>query len=253
MRARDLLDGREIEIAARLTVNATGAGVNTLLEPVGASIRIPMLKVMNLVTERDAGEAALGGRTAAGRSLFLVPWRGRAVFGTWQSASFCRPEETGIVEADVVTFIREINEAFPIARLAIDRRHDDPSRHRARRSDANGGIALEGHEHVRDHASDAQWRIEGLMSVVGAKYTTARGVAERVTDRVFTKLQRRAVPCRTATAPLPGGDITDVAARSPWPGGSAVSICRATRFRIWSRRTARATRKSWRSAKTRPT
>src|SRR3989338_6372559 len=121
VRARDSVDGRELDIAARVTINATGACVDKLLEPLGASIRIPMLKVMNLVTERDAGEAALGGRTADGRSLFLVPWRGRALFGTWQAAALCRPEETAIVEADVAAFIRELNEAFP----SLDLRPND--------------------------------------------------------------------------------------------------------------------------------
>ena len=210
VRVRDSVDGREIEIAARVTVNATGAAADALLEPVGAAIGIPMLKVMNLVTVRDAGEAALGGRTAAGQNLFLVPWRGRAVFGTWQAASLCRPEETGILEADVVAFIREINEAFP----SLDLRSNDVTMiHRGIVPGvaSKGRISLAKHEHVHDHARDGNG-VEGLMSVVGAKYTTARRVAERVTDRVLAKLQRRAVPCRTATTALPGGEIKDVAA-----------------------------------------
>jgi glycerol-3-phosphate dehydrogenase len=212
VRARDVIDGREIEIAARLTVNATGAGVDMLLEPVGAATRIPMLKVMNLITQRDAGEAALGGRTAAGRSLFLVPWKGRALFGTWQSAALCRPDDTGIVEADVVAFLRELNEAFP----SLDLRLNDVTMiHRGivPAVTSNRGISLEGHEHVYDHASHAgAGTLEGLVSVVGTKYTTARGVAERVTDRLFTKLQREPVACRTATTALPGGDIEDIGA-----------------------------------------
>jgi glycerol-3-phosphate dehydrogenase len=169
---------------------------------------------MNLVTRRDAGEVALGGRTAAGRSLFLVPWRGRAVFGTWQSTSLCRPEDTSIVESDVVSFIREINEAFP----SLDLRAADVTLiHRGivPAVAVDGGYSLEGHEQVRDHAKEvtgARGTIEGLVSVLGAKYTTARGVAERVTDRLFPKLQRPSVPCRTAVTSLPGGDITDVAA-----------------------------------------
>ena len=211
VRARDGIDGRELDIAARVTVNATGSAVDRLLEPLGAWIRIPMLKVMNLVTERDAGEAALGGRTAAGRNLFLVPWRGRALFGTWQSASLCQPDETGIAEADVVSFIREINEAFP----SLDLRSNDVTMiHRGivPAVTSNGRISLEGHDHLHDHASDGVHGLEGLMSVVGAKYTTARRVAERVTDRLFAKLQRSPVACRTATTALPGGNIKDVAA-----------------------------------------
>ena len=174
VRARDSVDGRELDIAARVTINATGACVDKLLEPLGASTRMPMLKVMNLVTERDAGEAALGGRTADGRSLFLVPWRGRALFGTWQAAALCRPEETAIVEADVAAFIRELNEAFP----SLDLRPNDVTMiHRGivPAATSNGRIALEGHEHVKDHASDGAGGLDGLMSVVGKKYTPSCG------------------------------------------------------------------------------
>ena len=56
------------------------------------------------------------------------------------------------------------------------------------------GFSLEGHEQVRDHAVSGAERLDGLISVVGAKYTTARRVAERVTDRLLSKLQRRRLP-----------------------------------------------------------
>jgi len=49
-----------------------------------------------------------------------------------------------------------------------------------------------------------------LISVSGPKYTTARATAERLTDRLLTKLHRSAVPCHTATTALPGGGIRDV-------------------------------------------
>ncbi len=52
---------------------------------------------------------------------------------------------------------------------------------------ANGRIALEGHEQVRDHAGQG---INGIVSVAGVKYTTARAVAEHVTDKVVAKLQQ---------------------------------------------------------------
>ena len=210
--ARDALEAREIEIAARVTVNATGSGVDQLLQPVGASTRIPMLTAMNLVTRRAAAEAALGGRSASGRYVFLVPWRGRALFGTWESARANEPHDTGASQADVADvepFIIALNEAFP----SLDLTRDDVTLiHRGvvPAIAAGGRIALEGHEQVLDHARDGPTKLDGLVSVVGAKYTTARRVAERVTDRLLAKLQQRPVPCRTATTPLPGGSVRDL-------------------------------------------
>jgi glycerol-3-phosphate dehydrogenase len=119
MRAKDMLGSGELEIGARLTVNATGSAIDRLLQPLGTPTRMPMLKAMNLVTRRDAGDEALGGRGLSGRNLFLVPWRDRAIFGTWESERACDPDDTGVDERDVASFMAELNQAFPALDLTF--------------------------------------------------------------------------------------------------------------------------------------
>src|SRR4051794_11183117 len=204
--ARDSLGARTIAIAARLTVNAAGGRVDRLLEPLGIATGIPMLRAMNLVTKRDAGDEALGGVSSSGRNLFLVPWRERALFGTWESGRTLDPGDTGVQEGDVAAFIAELNQAFP----ALDLKLDDITlvHHGSVPAAVNGGrVALERHEQIRDHAAQG---FDGLLTVAGTKFTTARGVAERVTDTAFAKLHKKPVPCRTATTPLPGGSLRDI-------------------------------------------
>jgi glycerol-3-phosphate dehydrogenase len=203
VRAVDTVSGRELDIAARITVNATGADVERLIAPLGASAPIPLLKAMNLVTRRDAGEEALGGVAKSGRHLFLVPWRDRALFGTWESRETCTPDDHGVNERDVAAFIVDLNQAFPSLDLKLaDVTHVHHGAVPAV-AHADGRASLRRHELVRAD-------IDGLITVAGAKYTTARAVAERVTDTVLRMLQRPAVPCRTATAALPGGSVRDV-------------------------------------------
>jgi glycerol-3-phosphate dehydrogenase len=206
IRAKDMLGSGQLEIGARLTVNATGSAIDRLLQPLGTPTRMPMLKAMNLVTRRDAGEEALGGRGLSGRNLFLVPWRERAIFGTWESERACDPDDSGVDERDVASFIAELNQAFP----ALDLTFADVTlvHHGVVPAVAHGDrVRLQGHTQIRDHASDG---VEGLITVAGTKYTTARAVAERVTTKILAKLQRAAVACRTATTPLPGGSIRDI-------------------------------------------
>jgi glycerol-3-phosphate dehydrogenase len=204
--ARDTLGGGTIEIAARVTVNATGSAVDRLLKPLDTATGIAMMKVMNLVTRRDAGEEALGGRSTTGRNLFLVPWRERALFGTWEADRVCEPDDTSIDERDVLAFIAELNQAYPALDLGLA---DITLVHRGVVPAAVHGsrVAPDGHDQVRDHAAQG---IEGMVSVAGAKFTTARAVAQRVTGTLLRKLQHEAVPCRTATTPLPGGSVRDV-------------------------------------------
>jgi glycerol-3-phosphate dehydrogenase len=51
--------------------------------------------------------------------------------------------------------------------------------------------------------------VKELISVIGAKYTTARATAERTVDLVLRKLGRGGVPCRTMDAVLPGAGLDD--------------------------------------------
>lgn len=201
-RGRDRQTGRGLEISARVTVNATGAAIDRLVTPLGAGPPTPMLKAMNLVTRRRAGDTAIGGRAASGRLLFMVPWRGRALFGTWESPRACDPGDTSVAEADLAAFIDELNQGFPTLNLTMD---DVTLVHRGivpAIVHPDGRVTLARRERIRDD-------VEGIVSVAGAKYTTARATAERVVDGLFRKLQRAAVPCRTSDTPLPGGETRD--------------------------------------------
>ena len=205
-RARDTIGARTIDVSARVTVNATGAALDRLLEPIGAATRTPMIKTMNLVTRRDAGEESLGGRSPSGRYLFMVPWRERALFGTWEAGRVSDACDSAVSDSEVAAFVGELNHAFPaldltFADITLIHRGVVPAAVRG------GKAGLEGHDQIRDHAAEGT---EGLVSVAGTKYTTARAVAERVTDLLMQKLQRAPVTCRTATTLLPGGGTRDV-------------------------------------------
>jgi glycerol-3-phosphate dehydrogenase len=188
-----------------VVVNATGGAVDRLLGASGITSGVPMLKAMNLITSRQAADVALGGRGPTGRTLFRVPWRGRALFGTWESATTAAADDTSVRRSDVLAFLAEVNGAFPSAQLGPS---DVTFVHRGvvpAVVRADGRAVLQGHEQIRDHGERG---VEGLITVAGTKYTTARAVAERVTNRILVKLGRSPVTCRTAEEPLPFSDET---------------------------------------------
>ncbi len=204
--AADRLDGHTFDIAARLTINATGGHVDGLLGSIERDSRTPMLMAMNLVTRREAGDEALGGRSGSGRNLFMVPWRGRALFGTWESSTTVAPDAP-VNPHDVTAFLRELNEAFPAldltpADISLVHRGIVPAAVNA------NGVALAKREVVTDHVAHG---VEGLISVAGSKYTTARGVAERMVNLALRRLGEAPRPCHTAARPLPGGQVRDLA------------------------------------------
>jgi glycerol-3-phosphate dehydrogenase len=200
VRATDRRTGDTIDIAARTIVNATGASLDRLLAPAGFATQMPVMKAMNLVTRVAAPPQAIGGRSSSGRNFFMVPWRGRAVFGTWESPAVVEPSDVSVRAADVAAFVHDINHAFPSLQIGED---DVTFVHRGvvpALVRPDGRVALDGHEQVHDHRRDDHPEI---ISVAGTKYTTARAVAEKVTTRLVAVLGRRPVVCRTAELPLP--------------------------------------------------
>lgn len=207
VRAVDRLTGGSLDIAAGVTVNAAGAG-RVRLAPGGHATRL--LRALNLVTRRDAGDEAIGARTRSGRHLFLLPWRGRALFGTWESAGFCSPDEPDAPADEVGQFIEMLNAAFPSLDLTLA---DITLVHRGlvpAFPASDGRAVLEGRDRIADHGSGPE-PTHGLITVAAAKYTTARALAQRAVDLVVAKLARQAAPCRTAATPLPGGELGDIA------------------------------------------
>jgi glycerol-3-phosphate dehydrogenase len=211
VRARDLESGGDLEVRARMVLNATGPGVNRLL--VQAEIQPPsnpMLLGMNVVLRRPVvGTHAVGAR-GAGRYLFLVPWRDRAILGTAYDPADAAPE------AAVVRFLGEGARAFPWAGLELG---DVALVHRGLVPARGGPEALETRSRVVDHEADD--KVPGIVSMRGVKFTTARAEAEKAVDLILRRLGRSAPPSRTATTPL--------AAARPLEGSVAERTLRAVR------------------------
>jgi glycerol-3-phosphate dehydrogenase len=206
MEVRDLLDGRTVTIEARATINAAGARVPDIMAMFGDPRPVPMLKAMNLVTIARISDMALAAPTASGRMLTLVPWRGRAIVGTSQSAVVPPGARATVTTAEVQAFIAEANEAFPAlqltpAHVSLVHRGIVPAT-----VDRRGSAMLRSEAPLFDHRSAGA---PGAFSVLGLKYTSARGVAERTIDTVARRAGFRVARSETSVRTLPGGGIAD--------------------------------------------
>ena len=207
MRVRDSLGGSELEIEAQAIVNAAGAAMGEVAAMLGVSRPFPLLKAMNLVTSKRATDMALAAAGADGRMLTLVPWRGHAIVGTSQSdRAVTGSVANEVSDAEVEAFIRQANHAFPALQLT---RADVRLVHRGwvpARAAADTGAALLPESRILDHAADGAPR---ALTIVGAKYTTARRTAERAVDLLGKKLGKRLAKSQTAATLLPGAGIAD--------------------------------------------
>jgi glycerol-3-phosphate dehydrogenase len=202
------------DITARVVVNATGPQADALLARLtggGLPRLVPGLSLgLNLVTRPLGLEAAVGG-TARGRLFFAAPWRGVTIAGTGHEpyTGDVDAPAPAVSAADVDGFLRDFHAAFPRAGLT---RADIRLVHRGLlpvAATSGREVRLLKTSVVRDHAEDGH---PGLVSVVGTRFTTARHTAALAVDRVCAGLGKAPLPCGTATTPLAGADIPDLAA-----------------------------------------
>lgn len=218
-RVRDTLDGTEFDIAAKLVINAAGPWANEVLASLDPAARAPVPGLalgLNFVIKRSllpSYAAGLRFRRNTGESqrlLFLMPWRGHTLAGTYYRPHQGPADSLKVTEEDIAVLLSDLTHAYPSAELT----HDDiaavlpgllPVKHTGL---ANGEPVLANHFSIVDHAG--RDGIEGLMTVVGVKYTTARDVAARTLKRALSKLGRPKVVPGSDRLPLPGGAIPDL-------------------------------------------
>ena len=188
---RDTATGRAFEAAGRIVLNAAGPAADALLRTAGiARPAVPHLRAVNLVLRRPlTGDLAVGA-PSEGRYLFSVPWRGRSIVGTAYAAESTPPLDLAR------DFVAEAARALPWTGL---RAADVALVHKGRVP--GDGRRLVSRSRLVDH--EREDGVLGVMTLVPAKYTTARAVAEALVDRALGRLQRPWAPSRTALTPLP--------------------------------------------------
>jgi glycerol-3-phosphate dehydrogenase len=206
VRAVDHFGGGELQIGARVVLNATGPWVDTVCrlagDPVGPHLQ-PTKGVHLVAPDLGLSAAFLLLHPADGRVWFVLPWMGKTLLGTTDTLCPNSPDTLTVTPADVAYLLDGYNHYFapPLTeaellghfvglRPLVRARPGEPS------------------------ALSREYRLftspSGLLSVAGGKYTTYRRMAEVVTDEIARRLGRRRV-CRTADLPLDG------APRRPWP------------------------------------
>jgi glycerol-3-phosphate dehydrogenase len=208
-RVKDALEGGEVEVRARVVVNATGPWSDDTERLAGSTTpAVHGSKGVHILVPRQriGNEAALTLLTPTdGRVFFVLPAGDMAIVGTTDTFESVNPDEVRASRADVTYLLDAANHFFPAAALttndviaawaglrplvASDASGEDP-----------GGVS-------REHAVSE--RVPGLVRITGGKLTTYRIMARDTVDAVQRSLGARRTRARTADVPLAGGGLTD--------------------------------------------
>ena len=209
---RETLPGapaRTARVSSRMIVNAAGPWVDAVraLEAPGATGRLKLTKGVHLAVPREKLPVS---RTiifpaADRRSVFAVPKGETTYIGTTDTFHPTTEDWPAITAQDADYLLTAAAAWFSVSPLT-----------RADIASAWSGVrplvAEEGKSASDISRKDELWTgPAGVLSIAGGKLTAFRKMAERVVDQIEEALGRKLSKSRTATDPLPGGDV-DVAA-----------------------------------------
>jgi glycerol-3-phosphate dehydrogenase len=214
VQAKDGRSDRVFEIKARQVLNCAGAWTDNLLGTTSLYSEYATSVAMNVIVDKVWSEVAAGlpsdpedGRPP--QILFFVPWRDKTMIGTWHIPCNDSPDEFIMTEEVLQPFIDEINITHRLLNLTLeDIQHVTWGFLPVNKEDADKKqVKLTRDGVVIDHQKKDN--IQGLVSVLGVKYTTARVVAEKAIDLAVNILDVKANKCQTHRMPVSGGKIDD--------------------------------------------
>ncbi len=231
--AEDRLTGRSFTVRGRVVVNATGPWVDRTAAALttGAHRLLAPTKGIHLVTRQLTDEALIfrvpvPGRPGERRVMFVIPFLGRSLLGTTDTAPRIRDAADSFLEDDIYPtadevrhVLEEVGRLLPGAQLGPE---DVIATFGGWRPLVAPPAAGQSESRIsREHVI----RVDptGLVTVAGGKYTTSLAMARQVVDRLTPLLGpslRRRRP-HADEVPLGGGDI---------PGHDL------DRYRVWARR-----------------
>lgn len=222
--AHDCLSGERFEIRSRITVNAAGPWAGRLLHADGELRLDPepgFSRDLAFVIDRSfSASHALGCQARShdsdalldrgARHLFLTPWRGKTLVGVWHRYSRANPDRLTVSKEELGSFLDEINGAYD----GLDLGYDDIEL-------INTGLILFGSEGDQASSSDHSFAkrsvlhdhrvdgIDGLITLVGARATVARGLGDRTLDLVDLKLRGSTSNASSEFETIHGGDFDE--------------------------------------------
>ncbi len=139
--------------------------------------------------------AAVSAITPAGRHCFLIPWRGH-------------PDDYRVTCESILELIDEVNGSFEGPKLTVNHvLHTYGGLRPLVESGTKETYKSSRKYEIQDNAA---YGIGGLLTVEGGKWTTSRGLAEKVVDRLGEKPGLSISPSVSAGQCLKGSEIRDM-------------------------------------------
>lgn len=192
VKVADLLNDKEYDFTADLTINCTGPWSDIVLNSAsngnGKEHRIRRSEGIHIITKRICNKHTVLTMTKDGRHVMLMPWRNHSLIGTTDKEYNGNPDDYKVTKQSIQELLDEINENYGAEKLKYNDVQFAYGGMRPLVDDQTEGSYESSRKYeIFDNAKEG---LDGLLTVEGGKYTTSRKLADHVMRKVSKKLKR---------------------------------------------------------------
>ena len=220
--ARDLVTSETLEVRSRLVINAAGPWCDQVNNDESLHrLNTGFARGAHIITRPLLGHYAValpsafrseGVATRGHRHIFVIPWRNHSLIGT----SYMEAQEPSLglvpTEQEIEQLIESVNQSVPRAELSRSDVLQSFAGYYPLQSETieHGVYQGTGEYRLVDH--EVVDSVGGLITALGAKFTTARRLAEMTAQLAEEKINRKKRPKTHTTRgiKLPGGKISNI-------------------------------------------
>jgi glycerol-3-phosphate dehydrogenase len=201
----DAESGRSFKVRASVVINATGVFADSMrqLDDGAAKPTLQPSRGVHIVLPREflpSDHAIMVPHTDDGRVLFVIPWHGRTLVGTTDTAVEHAELEPHATDEDLGFILRNAGRYLARTPGVADILSVFSGLRPLARPESDAATK----SISREHAIDAS--PSGLVTVTGGKWTTYRLMAEQTVDFAMESMGLEARPCHTRELRLHGYD-----------------------------------------------
>ncbi|NOZ11438.1 MAG: FAD-dependent oxidoreductase [Gammaproteobacteria bacterium] len=220
--ASDLLSGGPVTVNANFVIDATGpwSKLNHHKWLPDGTAQGEFAKAVNLVYPFEVSNKAFGAKVQSSsgtgplssRLLFSAPWKGSSMVGTWYFPAEDPEKDNALTQAQLDVCVEDVVTLCSLEKdLAIKPSHVHIGLVPVKKRFKENVFPMLSEETITtDHKKVSG--LEGLVSVFGVKYTTARSVAEKTIDLVEVRSGKCGPASVSRYTPLYGGEIKNFSA-----------------------------------------
>ncbi|MBU8893293.1 MAG: glycerol-3-phosphate dehydrogenase/oxidase [Bacteroidales bacterium] len=196
IKVADLLNDKEYDFTADLTINCTGPWSDIVLNSAsngngngnGKKHSIRRSEGIHIITKKLCNEHAILNMTKGGRHVMLIPWRNHSIIGTTDKEYNGTPDDYKVSKQSIQELLDEFNENYDVKKLKYEDVQFAYGGMRPLVDDQTEGSYESSRKYeIYDNAKEG---LNGLLTVEGGKYTTSRKLADNVMKKVSKKLKR---------------------------------------------------------------